>query len=193
MISDRSAAHAAEALRSEERLYAIAAISCRLGEHDRALALAKRLEAAEVPPQYQAITQRLAGEIRVQVAARRGDARQALALLEKLDPTTMLELYWSPIGGAHNPYWRAELLYQLGRDDDALVWLENGFASTAIEHFTYGYTNLRQGEIYERTGDRTAAAKHYAKAIADRGDADAPLLTEVPRARERLAALTGEQ
>ena len=191
-VSDRTAAHAANALRGEERLYTIASISCRLGEHDRALALAQRIEQAEVPPQYREITQRLAQEIRAQVAARQGDYQKALAILEGTDPTTMLELSFTHIGGGHQPYWRAEVLYQLGRDDEALTWLKHGFAANVVEVLSFGYTNLRQGEIYERDGDPEAAAKHYARAIAYWGDADAPLQAEVARARERLAALTQE-
>lgn len=83
----------------------------------------------------------------------------------------------------HERFARAELLYQLGREDDALPW----YRSLAYDLLYTGPAELRQAQIYQRRGDRSRASEHYTRFIQLWRACDPALRPLVQQAREPLA------
>jgi DNA-binding SARP family transcriptional activator len=86
---------------------------------------------------------------------------------------------------------RAELLDALGHDEEALRWYAT-FPDPAANDLMYiAPANLHRARIHERRGERTEAARHYARAAALWRDADPeprPLVEEARRGAERSQA-----
>ena len=90
---------------------------------------------------------------------------------------------------ARERYLRAELLHELGRDEEALGWY-GGLGEIFPYDVVYvAPSHLRQAEIHERAGLRSEAAEHYERFIAMWEEADPELQPMVEDARRRLAAL----
>lgn len=84
---------------------------------------------------------------------------------------------------------RAELLFRLGRWQQALPWF-GSMAETSMDGVIYeAPAELRQAQICERLGDRPGARAHYARFIHLWNGADPELLPLVGEARARLRAL----
>ncbi len=89
---------------------------------------------------------------------------------------------WLPIN-----YDRAELLYQLGRFDEAERWFLTTTRHTAREFRPRRFRRL--GEIADRRGDRVKATAYLSNYIEMWSDCDPELRPQVDEARARLAAL----
>jgi tetratricopeptide (TPR) repeat protein len=85
----------------------------------------------------------------------------------------------------HERFARPELLYQLGREDEALPW----YRSLAYDLLYTGPAELRQGQIYEHRGDRQRAIEHYSRFLELWRDSDPALQPLVQQARDALARL----
>jgi tetratricopeptide (TPR) repeat protein len=85
----------------------------------------------------------------------------------------------------HERFARPELLYQLGREDEALPW----YRSLAYDLLYTGPAELRQAQIYEHKGDRQRAIEHYTRFLELWRDADPALQPLVQQARDALARL----
>jgi tetratricopeptide (TPR) repeat protein len=128
-----------------------------------------------------------------EVALRRGRPADALKLLEPVRGEAPPEL----LAGAFyseetSRYLRAELLHQLGRDEEALRWLRNGFQETPLELVLLAPAHFRQAELYERLGDRKQAADHYSRFIQLWKRCDPELRPSIEQAKVRLASLMSE-
>ncbi len=184
----------AELLRPHVRLYLLGALDSRLGDQDEALRAAQRLDALPAPADYASTVRGLARELRAQVAVRNGDLEQALAMIRPgvdslsppMAPNTVLNL---ELGR----YWKAEILFQLGRDRDALDWFRNALKLTNHEPAFIPIIHLRCGQIYDRLGQREQAAEEYARFIHLWRDADPAQQALVAYARDRLAHLGGDR
>ena len=62
----------------------------------------------------------MANEVRVHVAARQGRVKEALSLVELIPTIGPLDLMWAHLPPFTTVYWRAELLFQNNRDDEAI-------------------------------------------------------------------------
>jgi tetratricopeptide (TPR) repeat protein len=133
----------------------------------------------------------LALEIRALVLAQSGDSLGALATLERAGLAITWKyqvrdaLHRRPIGR----FIRAELLFALGRDAEALGWYAGiaefgrpGFVLLAPAYY-------RMGEIHERLGNREQAIEYYSRFIARWKDCEPELRPPVDDARHRLARL----
>lgn len=90
---------------------------------------------------------------------------------------------------AYDRFLRAELLRELGRNDEALGWYATQ-GQTIVPGLIYlAPAELRQAQICERLGDRARAARHYRRFIELWHDADAELQPVVADARRRLNRL----
>jgi tetratricopeptide (TPR) repeat protein len=89
-------------------------------------------------------------------------------------------------------YLRAELLQQLGRDQQALEWLRYGFADTPAELAYLAPAHLRRAEIYERLGERSKAAEEYGRFLHLWEHCEPEMQPLLQDARARVAGLTAE-
>lgn len=189
----------ATALRAHLRLYLLGLLNSRLGDGARALRLARELERLGAPSEARAAVRGLAQTVRADVAWRAGRSAEALAALEPVQGEVPMELVNVPLysnlreySQEHARYLRAELLYLLGRDPEALRWLETSFQGAPSELAYLAPLHLRRGEIYERMGEREKAAEHYSRFIKLWKDCDPELRPLVQEAEARLAGLAGE-
>jgi tetratricopeptide (TPR) repeat protein len=86
-------------------------------------------------------------------------------------------------------YLRADLLRELGRDEEALAWYASLGELSPFELPFLAPSHLHRAEIYERLGRRTEAADHYARFIALWKDADPEFQPQVAAAEARLKEL----
>ena len=84
---------------------------------------------------------------------------------------------------------RAELLYELGRNQEALGWYSHLAETSPFELVYLPISHLRRGEIYERLGEPNNAIEHYARFIELWKDCDQELQPMVDGAFARLAKL----
>jgi len=154
---------------------------------------AAELEGIDRPAKAATLVRDLAQTVRAEVALRRGHPAEALKLLDSLRGEVPLELLAVPFYSEEGSrYLRAELLYRLGRDEEALRWFTNGFQGSPSELVYLAPAHLRQAEIYDRLGDHKQAVEHYSRFIRLWQSCDPPLRPRVEEARARLAVLTGE-
>jgi tetratricopeptide (TPR) repeat protein len=172
------------------RLYLLGLLSARLRDEPAALRYVAELERADrsSPPGRFAADK--AQIIRSELAWIRGRREEALTLLEGAQ-------FWTnnsglEQGGAselttsfHERFARPELLYELGREDEALPW----YRSLAYDLLYTGPAELRQGQIYEHKGDRRRAIEHYSRFLELWRNSDPALQPLVQQARDALARL----
>jgi tetratricopeptide (TPR) repeat protein len=193
------------------RLYLLGMLSARLGEPAAALGYAAELRSAGVaavlgdlvPEVQQTVDERADNSsplgvfaadqgqfVRAEVAWMGGRRQEALALLDQAR-------YWttdsrrtehgdSPFfNQLHERFARAELLYELGRHEDALPW----YRALSYDFLYTGPAHLRLAQIYERRGERQKAIEHYGRFLELWRDSDPALQPLVQQAREAMARL----
>jgi tetratricopeptide (TPR) repeat protein len=127
----------ASALRPQVWLYLLALLSSRQGDDAQALEYAAELERMPRPPEAAALVRDLARTARADVALRRGHPADALKLLAPVMGEVPPELLASPFFAEEGSrYLRAEALYQLGRDEEALRWFTHAFEGSPNELYT---------------------------------------------------------
>jgi hypothetical protein len=177
----------------ELRLYALGLLASRLGESDAALRAAAELESASAKDEDQTVTRVLAAVVRADAALAARRPADALRTLEAARGEVPLDLSGASVYSEdYARFLRAEALLALGRDDEALRWLENGFDHTADESMFRAPVSLRLGDVYERKGQRQRAIDEYARFVRYWAACDDRLRPAVGDARARLARLTAE-
>lgn len=180
------------------RPYLAGLLSVRLDDYDAAERHASELEAYAAAPdtgrlsaEWAAMAHDRALSVRAHAARKAGRSRQALALLDEMEP----ERWWGALGDfavlrsrALARYLRGELLQELGRDEEALIFYESLTGRVLLQVYL-APTHYRRGEIYERLGDPDEAARHYRRVIELWKDCDPELRPMVERAEQRLARL----
>jgi tetratricopeptide (TPR) repeat protein len=175
------------------RLYLLGLLSTRLGDAAEALRQASALETLPASPESRAVVRSLARTVRADVAAESGRTNEGLTLLADVRGEIPLELLGLPyFSEEHARYLRSRLLFQAGRDEEALRLVENAFAGTPGELYYRAPAHLLQAEIHQRLGDREAAAAEYSRFIALWRSCDAPLRPVVEGARTQLARMVAE-
>lgn len=175
------------------RLYLLGLLSTRLGNSVEAIRLASELETLPASPQSRAVVRSLARTIRADVATEVGRTNEGLTLLDEVRGDIPFELLTLPyFSEEHARYLRSRLLFQAGRDEEALRLVEHGFAGTPGEMFYLAPAHLLQAEIQQRLGNKEAATEQYSRFIALWRSCDAPLRPVVEGARTQLARLVGE-
>lgn len=93
------------------------------------------------------------------------------------------------VSQAYERYQRAELLHELGRDDEALRWY-GSFAENSPYDLVYVAPGLyREAQILESRGQRRQAAARYARFLELWKDSDAEFRPVTADARRHLAML----
>jgi tetratricopeptide (TPR) repeat protein len=171
------------------RLYLLGLLSTRLRDEPAARGYAAELEGANRSSPTRPFAVDGARVIRAEVAWMGGRPQEALRLLEGTrfwSSNAGLEDSGSPfIVHLHERFARAEILYQLGREDEALPW----FRSLAYDLLYTGPAELRQAQIYQHRGDRARAIEHYGRFIQLWQGCDPALQPVVQQAREALDRL----
>jgi tetratricopeptide (TPR) repeat protein len=176
-------------LHAHLRVYLLGLLGLRQGKTDAADRWARELAGLPGSQEANEIGRGLAESLRAHEAAATGQPTAALARFDAARLRVSEGLLESIGSQSFERFARAELLFRLGRWRDALPWYAS-LAEISIDGLIYGaYAQQRQGEIYERLGDRRAAAAHYARCLELWRDADPELTPIVRRVRTRLRAL----
>jgi tetratricopeptide (TPR) repeat protein len=134
----------------------------------------------------------LALSLRAQVAWREGHGSDALHLLERTRMRMPWDWAWEDFSSeGYERYLRAELLHAAGRDQEALGWYGSLGELLAGEFPFVAPAEFRQGEIYERLGERAKAAASYERFVSLWKDCDPELASWRDRGRLALARVQG--
>ncbi len=175
--------------------YLAGVLSVRLGETSRAEEYATTLERMPGPAATGSLHADLARSVRAQAAWSGGRLQEALSLLEQMQRVWNESLFRrSPFfSQALERYLQAELLQELGRDEEALA-LYNSASQPGLHDLVYrAPSHLRSAEIYERLGDHEKAVYHYGRFIHLWKDADPELQPRVEAARRAISALSTDR
>jgi tetratricopeptide (TPR) repeat protein len=127
--------------------------------------------------------------VRAEVAWRAGRTEEALATLEQAGFWTHSGLNLSGDSPfythIHERFARAELLYGLGRMDEALRW----YRSFTYEFLYQGPSHYRLSQIYQARGDQRAAVQHYTQFLETWHNCDPMLRPKLQQAELELAGL----
>lgn len=93
------------------------------------------------------------------------------------------------VSQAYERYVRAELLHQLGRDDEALRWYGTFGENSPYDLVYLAPALYRQAQIYDARGQRPEAARRYTRFLRLWKDADPEFQQITNDARRRLARL----
>ena len=173
------------------RLYLLGMLSARLDEPAAALGYAAELERADRSSPLGVFAGDQGQFVRAEVAWQGGRREEALTLLDQARSWTtdsrMHEHGDSPFFiQLHERFARAELLYELGRYEDALPW----YRALAYRDFLYtAPAHLRLAQIYERRGAWWKAFEHYSRFLELWRDSDPARQPMVQQARQALARL----
>jgi tetratricopeptide (TPR) repeat protein len=113
--------------------------------------------------------------IRVELLRTQRKQQEALTLLGQ--PHIGPEFLWPEIISypfAHERWLRAELLHELGRDQEALRWYGTFPDRGAYDLIYLAPSHLRRAQIYEKAGNKTLARKHYERTLALWANAESP-------------------
>jgi len=129
--------------------------------------------------------------VRGEVARSAGTPAAALAAFEHSARLTPWVTAWTSafVSQAHERYARAELLHQLGRDEEALRWYRTFDQNSPYDLVYVGPAAYRQGRILEAHGRPAEAAVQYQRFVTLWRDCDPELKRFTDDASHRLAAL----
>ena len=184
------------------RVYLLGLLSARLGENEKALEFATKLESLpepkhspRFPVDWRQMMRDMVRTIHAFVAYNDARKQEALALLEQQQlkgrttrfPLENGFLLLHPIPPRAFVIdipidLRAQILEELGRYDEALGWYS----------WKWGLAYLRSARIYEKLGNPEKAIEKYSRFVADWTDCDPELRHFVEEAEARLAQLQGE-
>ena len=128
----------------------------------------------------------LAASLRARLAAARGQTREALSIIERagwIQAARAMPL------DAYDRLLRAQLLEQLGRDDEALEFYAQFGERSPYDLPFLWQVELGMARIAERRGDRAGAARWYRSVATRLRDADLPLKSQAGRATTLADAL----
>jgi serine/threonine-protein kinase len=172
------------------KAYLLGMLDARLGEDRTALKYASDLERADSSSAEGAFAIDQAKVVRAAVAWRGGRAEAALATLEQAGFwTTHPEVDFSGdspfFSHLHERFARAELLYKVGRTDEALRW----YRSLTYDLLYNAPSHYRLAQICQARGDKAAAIQHYRQFLDTWREPDPMLRPKLQQAELELARL----
>jgi serine/threonine-protein kinase len=173
------------------RSYLLGLVNVRLGDLTAAARDASTLSQMKGPPTAAALPRDLGLEIRAEIALAQGAPGTALALLRQRSGESWYEYHMaSPVfAGSRARYLTAVLLAAQAKGTEDIreaIRLFSSFESYSPFDIAYAAPARRQrAALYERLGDRTAAAADYAHFVELWKDCDAGLRTMVDSARAK--------
>jgi tetratricopeptide (TPR) repeat protein len=179
------------------RTYLLGVLSARLGDFAAAERHAVTLAQQQGPPTAAAMPRDFALEVRAEVAMAHRSPATAVALLRGRTGESWYEYnFASPFfSGSRGRYLRAGLEAAAAKGEDDVrraITLFSAFEGYSAFDLIYaGPSHLRRGALYERLGDRPAAASHYARFLTLWKDCDPefrPLLDSARAGYERATS-----
>lgn len=182
-------------LHPQIKLYLDGLLSLRLGELERASHRADELARAGETPRAQRLAKDLAHSLRAQHLWQQGDREPALAEFEKAEIKAGYEDYMFSLFlfQSLDRYLRAELLLEMGREEEALHWFGSFAWCMGQEYLFMPHSDLRRGQINDRLGNTDEARKRYQRFVDYWADADPRFQPQVNEVRERLESMTGPE
>jgi tetratricopeptide (TPR) repeat protein len=174
------------------RVYLLGLLSVRLSEYEGALEYAAELERMDGPSHVTGLMRDLAHGLRARVAWRQGRLDEALAEFQRtrLRSPARYRLYSPFYKEQRERYLRADLLREMGRDEEALGWTSSFGIGWHFDTTYIAPLCLHRADYYAKLGQRGMAAEEYAKFIDFWKDCDEELRPIADEARRRLDALT---
>jgi tetratricopeptide (TPR) repeat protein len=169
------------------RLYRLGLLDASLGDTTGALRFADSLQVAgDLAAGLRADALRtFARSIRARVAGEAGRPAEAIEQLE-LSRWGVVESVFE--AEALDRYYRAELLFALGRQAEALEWYRTIAERATYELVYVAPARWRQAWLYAQVGDRARAADAYRTVARLWRDADPPLQETAAEAARRARA-----
>jgi serine/threonine protein kinase/tetratricopeptide (TPR) repeat protein len=171
------------------RAYLLATVSARMGDLRRGDTYAGQIERQTFPVEYRGLAADLTLGARAQLDRARGRPADALARLEQIPSETKNPLESPIIALAYERFTRAQLLFEAGRQQEALAFYDHIAESSIFEFVYLPISHLWQGEIDEHLGKPREAAEHYARFVDAWQACDEPLRPMVELARRKRADL----
>ena len=180
-----------ESLQAMLRAYLAGVLSARDGDTAAAVAAMRALDTLPDPSGAIDIRSGLRLAIRGEIARASGAPEAALAAFEHSARRTPWVTSWTSafVSQALERYARAELLHQLGRDEEALRWYRTFDQNSPYDLVYLGPAAYRQGQILEALGRPAEAAAQYQRFVSLWRDCDPELKRFTGDAARRLAAL----
>jgi tetratricopeptide (TPR) repeat protein len=155
--------------------------------------LGGRAERSERTRQARGVAHLLAQSIRAMSLRSEGRFEEALTCFEETGHVMPLELglmHSSPLlSQALERYVRAEILYELGRHEEAYRWYETAGFHSLYDVIFLAPSYLRRAEIHERRGESQEALGHYRRFVTLWQECDPELRDRVDSARRSIARL----
>jgi serine/threonine protein kinase/Flp pilus assembly protein TadD len=177
------------------RIYLLGLLSMRLGDLNSALDYAAQMEQMNEAVSESRLVEDLAHGLRAQVAWKQGRPKEALSEFEQAQMKNRVDkIVWTSFyKQSLERFLRAELLYEMNRNEEAIGWYSSFGQSWGYEYIYFAPSHLRRGQIYERMGQREKAIDHYARFIELWRDCDAELRPKTEKAKTRLEHLLQEK
>jgi DNA-binding SARP family transcriptional activator/tetratricopeptide (TPR) repeat protein len=167
------------------RLHRLGLLSLRLNDTATVEALAKELDAMSRGASKESMGNLFAVSLRARLAAWRGRTREALTLLEGAARSRVASA--SPVE-AYDRLLYAQLLAQVGREDEALGYYRQLGERSPFEWPLIWQAELGMARIYGHRGDRALAARYYRSVATRLKEADATLRSSREEAEQRASA-----
>ncbi|MEP6730291.1 MAG: BTAD domain-containing putative transcriptional regulator [bacterium] len=174
------------------RAYLAGMSSARTGDDAHRTQYLAELEKINDPTGPTALAKGFALSINAERLRQQGHPAQALTELEHARRETPFVPAWTSgfVSQAYERYVRAELLHDLGRDDEALAWYRT-FAENSPYDLVYLAPSIyREAQIYDARGQRAQAVERYKRFIELWKDCDPQLKSWTTDAKTRVARLS---
>jgi serine/threonine protein kinase/Tfp pilus assembly protein PilF len=180
-------------LHSLLRMYLMALVSTRMGDVDRAKQYAGEIERQKFPGGYKSLAADLERSVLAQVDRAQGKPADALEKLKPLLAETKNPLESPFVSEAYERFTRAELQYELGRNQEALGSFDHLAESSVFEFVYLPLAHLWRAEAYNRLGHAKEAAANYETFIDLWKDCDPELRPMLQLARQKLEGLSAKK
>ena len=173
------------------RAYVTGMASARIGDDAGRAQHVADLEKLPDPTAPASIATGFALSIGAERLRQQGQPARALAELERAARATPFVPAWTSgfVSQAYERYQRAELLHDLGRDDEALRWYGTFGENSPYDLIYLAPSLYRQAQIYDARGQKSAAIERYKRFVALWKGCDPQLQSLTTNAHSRIARL----